>query len=339
VLSNIVADSGWQTFPAGGTTTTYNHNRGFANPERIISTVLYRDALLTQRDIKNLCYFNSSSSAQSSQILTNFTANSVDLQIGLTDGIIVDNSGNFLFTPTARTTPEYRIILQYLDVQVSDPTVIARPADADISSASVVTSLSDHESKPNGTRIRYGWTGGDGSGNFNHTFSGTYTIGGLALSEWQGDGTGFLILEKDGANSDFRIMNPGEVWDSWEETYDSDSYTQSKKLNGSFLRSGRIKQSSYAESSLWFDLDPLVPNVGDFINSAGCYSAGGIPIIQYFEKTDVSNITIYGVTAGTGALISHTIQSGGGGTWSNYTISMSWNCETTKWTTGTPVIG
>ncbi len=89
-----------------------------------------------------------------------------------------------------------------------------------ISAGNQVSDITIYESgggseKEDGFTVRLHWTGGDGT--FNHSITSAYTIGNelsgfIASSNWQGDGSGELVLRLDKTNSKWLVLTPG-IWD------------------------------------------------------------------------------------------------------------------------------
>ena len=93
------------------------------------------------------------------------------------------------------------------------------PATLNISADNQVTDLSVYErggasEKWNGWRIKVSWTGGVTARTYSHLFTGTgYKIGGLAIANYAGYTYGWLLLELDKTNGDWKIIDSDWIFE------------------------------------------------------------------------------------------------------------------------------
>jgi len=130
---------------------------------------------------------------------------------------------------------------------VAEPTLIV---DADISTAPTsITLASAFSSLVVGGKIRYSWSGGDGTHTFSWSDGASYTFSGITADKYIGQGTGHLDIVKT-ATTTGNIVNAGEIWDSdGGNISDSGNFidqTFKKFLNGECQYNCEVERASVA---------------------------------------------------------------------------------------------
>lgn len=94
---------------------------------------------------------------------------------------------------------------------IGQPTLIG---DYDISTANTsITIASAFSSIGVGDKIRYAWSGGDGTYTFSWSDGASYTLNGITADNYIGEGVGHLDIVKT-ATATGNIINAGEIWDN-----------------------------------------------------------------------------------------------------------------------------
>jgi hypothetical protein len=164
-----------------------------------------------------------------------------------------------------------------------------RPAVKNISAGNQTTNLSVYEAggaseKPTGWRIRVSWTGGGVGRTYSHAFTGTgYTIGGSLIATYAGYTYGWLLLELDKTNGDWKIIDSDWIFEQ------TSSGTLAVNTTYTFAHglSSTPKQSQFFYVCTSTDLGWAV---GDEVECVSAFTKAGVGEYQFAKYSDATNI-------------------------------------------------